>query len=320
MELRRELVVRRAVLKSPGRDSMLRVSQLLGWFVVAAATVGAPAAHGALDGDDDDLVDDATMGTMPVERAFVIRNLDANIDAWLFGNQRGSDNGRQKVDLALKAKVEEVARAVNLTEAQKQKLLLAGERDIRRFVDRVDDIKVRYQTADFRGGGWNRIFQEVQPLRNELHRGLFGNDSFFAKTLTKTLTAVQSEHYEAVVRERRMFQHRARVEMTVMRLGTYLGLREEQRKQLSRLLLEKTPPLPALTQPDHDHFVELVLMSRLPESDLKPIFEAVQWRELQRLFRRVPQLLPMLRQEGVMLDEIRPPQLNAPATEKREGS
>ena len=304
---------------------MHRVSRLLGAFVMAAATVSATtvsatAAYGALDGDDDDLIDEAAMGPMPVERAFVIRNIDANIDAWLFGNQRGNDNGRQKVELALKAKVEEVVRAVNLTEAQKQKLLLAGEGDIRRFVDRVDDIKFKYQATDFRGGGWNRIFQEVQPLKNELHRGLFGNDSLFAKTLTKTLTAGQSEHYEGAVRERRLFQHRARVEMTVVRLGTYLGLREEQRKQLSRLLLEKTPPLPALTQPDHDHFVELVLMSRLPENDLKPIFEAVQWRELQRLFRRVPQVMPMLRQEGIMLDEFRPQHTNAPSAEKRGGS
>jgi len=53
---------------------------------------------------------------------------------------------------------------------------------------------------------------------------------------------------------------------------------------------------------------------------LKPIFEAVQWRELQRLFRRVPQVMPMLRQEGIMLDEFRPPHTNAPRAEKRGGS
>ncbi len=122
----------------------------------------------------------------------MIRNIEANIDNWVYGNRRNRGGGQQPLDLLLKMKTEEIARAVDLSETQKGKLLLAGQGDVRRFIDRVDEIKLKYQSNEMFQNDWNRIFQEIRPLQIALGRGLFGGDSLFAKTLTKMLTAEQA--------------------------------------------------------------------------------------------------------------------------------
>jgi hypothetical protein len=284
---------------------MQRFGRLTGAFLLFAAIVGASASRVELAGDDDDdLADDPASNADQVNEMVVVRNIDANVDSWLFGNRRAGESGRPKLNLLLKTKMDEVSRAAELTLEQQQKLVLAGEGDIRRFVDRVEEIKLRYRTTNFGHGGWNRVFQEIEPLKTVLRNGLFANDSLFAKTLSKTLTPEQADVYERSMSERRLFQHRARIEMTVLRLGTHLGLRDAQRKQLVQLMVEQTEPQPTLEQPDRDQVVGLYLLSRLPDKRLKPIFDAQQWRELQSLFNRVPQVMPALQQEKIRFDRV----------------
>jgi hypothetical protein len=271
--------------------------------MLTALAVCALVADRTRAGDDDDLVDDPMAVPDGIEQMVVIRNLDANIDNWLFGNRRFSDNPSQKLLLILKVKADALARMAGLSELQKEKLLLAGEGDIRRFLDRVDEIKLKHRTNEMPQGAWNRIFQEIQPLREILLRNqLFGSDSLFAKTARKTLTTEQAARYEKNEDERLRFQHRTRIASTVVRLGNYLGLRDEQRKRLTQVMLEKSQPLPDLGETDRQQLVGLVLLSRLPENEIKPIFDADQWRGLQHLFEHVPQVLPMLRQQGIILN------------------
>ena len=197
----------------------------------------------------------------------------------------------------------DLARSVGLSDSQKAKLLLAGEGDIRRFLDRVEEIKLKYRSGPMQQAAWNRVFLEIQPLREILLRNdLFGRDSLFVKTARTAFNADQAARYEKHETEQRLFQHRTRVVSTVARLSNYLGLRDQQRKQLVQLMLDQTQALPMLDQVDRDQLVGLALMSRLPEKDLKQIFDADQWRALQKLFERVPQTLPGLRQNGVFLD------------------
>lgn len=270
-------------------------------FLLAALALCLPAGNGARAGDDDDLAEDPLARPEMVEQMVVIRNLDANIDNWLFGNRRFS-NPSQKLSLMLKVKADGVARAAGLSESQKEKLMLAGEGDIRRFLDRVEEIKLKHKTSEMPQGAWNRIFLEIQPLRQILVRNeLFGDDSLFAKTARKTLAAEQAARYEKNESERLLFQHRTRIAATVARLSDYLGLRDDQRKRLTRVMLEQTQPQPLLEQTERDQMVGLALLSRLPEQEIKPIFDADQWRELQRLFDRVQQVVPMLRQQGAVL-------------------
>ena len=107
--------------------------------------------------------------------------------------------------------------------------------DIRHFADRVDAIKVKHQATEFSQQEWNAIFQELRPLQVELRRGLFNADSLFDKTLHTILSSDQAERFNRAELDRQLFQHRARVEMTVSAVReSPLALRDEQRKRLTR--------------------------------------------------------------------------------------
>jgi hypothetical protein len=270
-------------------------------FVVAAAVMALPVlAASATAGDDDDLVEEIPWNALGNQALMDVQNVAANIDVWVFGNRR---NGwpQHRLDSLLKMRTEEVARSAGLSEAQKQKLMLAGEGDIRRFMESVEDLKAKYQSGRMEMNAWQRIFQETRPLQTTLHRGLFNNNSLFAKTLAKTLTAEQAVRYQAAEDERRMFQYKALVQMAVFRLTPPLGLSDDQRRRLAKLILDNSRPL--RTSGQQDHYLVMVQMSRLPEESLKPLFAPWQWRALQRQLDNVPQMMAILRRNGITLEE-----------------
>jgi hypothetical protein len=256
-------------------------------FLLAAAMVSLAAACARAAADDDDLIDDVA-APQDGRQVFVIRNvanIDGNIDAWIFGNRRNGDTGEQILESSLKTKVNALARAMGLSEAQKEKLVLAGEGDIRRFIDRIDALKLKYHKSEFSRDEWRDLFEEIRPLQTALRTELFGANSLISKTLNKMLTPEQLENQRRAVEERRAFHYRAQIEMTVLHLVSFLGLRDDQRKQLVQLLLETTQP------PDSDEqrfeMVILAQMRSLREERLKPIFDAGQWGQMQQLFNRV---------------------------------
>src|SRR5579863_8781640 len=103
--------------------------EFVGLIVLAVALIGLLAGSrvtAAVVGDDDDLVDDVPFREGPAPGfQVVIRNVETNVDAWVYGNRRNSVGGRKQLDWLLKTKADQVARATGLTESQKQKLLLA---------------------------------------------------------------------------------------------------------------------------------------------------------------------------------------------------
>jgi hypothetical protein len=282
--------------------------RLFGTFVLAATMLAlAGAGTVAFAQDDDDLIDDMHAGPGQNEGRVVVRNMQSinvNIDAWVYGNRRNGSGEGRLVSL-LKTKADELARMTGLSETQKQKLLLAGEGDVRRFVDRVDEIKLKHQATEFTQVEWQKIFEEIRPLQIELRSGLFRDDSLFGKTLRKALTADQVARYEEAQRDRRLFQYRASVEMTVMQLGNALGLRDDQRKRLVQLMMDQTEPPQTFGQ--QDQYVVLVQMSGLPEESLKPLFDAGQWRALERQLENSARMLPRLRRNGVLIDKVEIP-------------
>jgi hypothetical protein len=251
---------------------MRSLVRLFGTFVLAATTLAlAGAGAVAFAQDDDDLIDEMHAGPGVNQGRVVVRNMQSinvNIDAWVYGNHR-NQSGEGRLESLLKTKADELARMTGLSEAQKQKLLLAGQGDVRRFVDRVDEIKLKHQSTEFTQVEWRNVFEEIQPLQIELRKGLFRDDSLFGKTLRKTLTADQIARYEEAQQDRRLFQYRASVEMTVMQLGNALGLRDDQRKRLVQLMLDQTEPPQTFGQ--QDQYVVLVQMSRLPEGKLEAV-------------------------------------------------
>ena len=87
--------------------------------------------------------------------------------------------------------IDDLDRACSITEVQKKKLKLAGLGDIKRYYDRVEDLKRKYTSSAKQGNINNNIWQEMQPLQIELNNGVFDDDSIFVKTVKNTLSGDQ---------------------------------------------------------------------------------------------------------------------------------
>jgi hypothetical protein len=205
-------------------------------------------------------------------------------EAWAFGMDRAE--AQAMLEARLTMEIERIERSCRITEGQKKQLQLAGRGDLKRFLDRVDEVR-RSRPAPKGGPGQaNAIQQEMEPLERQLRAGLHREGSMFAKTLKRALSDDQVSAYREGLRESRRFRHRARVDLVVGILDMAAGCTDEQRQRLTQLLLQETR-LPS--QADEDDIVVLAQAARLPEARIRPIFDDSQWRAVSPLLRDLAQ-------------------------------
>jgi hypothetical protein len=272
-------------------------------FVMLAGLLGT-----ALAADDSDL-----SGDLPPlrqnHRVLTDREIGGNVDSWFY-SQLGGQSPQDSLAARLRKRVNQLARTTGLSKEQRAKLLLAGEWDIHHFVDRIVGIKEKYerlQTTDL-----DRLFQEVQPLLTAAREGIFDADSLFGKMLSKMLTPEQVASYERIERDRSLFQHRAGVRMTALRLSTALGLSDNQRQHLEDVLFQETRPT-RITGPAFPAAYALavyVQLNRVPEERLKFFLEPWQWEALKRKIAEREKYVAMLRSNGInpQQDQVPVPQ------------
>src|SRR5258708_1185137 len=102
----------------PRRMSILLPRLLPIWL----ATIGLSLA--AASADDQDIAEDKQ-----------IKIANPNVYRWVFGGDSDAIAAGKVLEKTLRQKVEIVDRACRLTAVQKEKLLLAGRGDIKRFTD-----------------------------------------------------------------------------------------------------------------------------------------------------------------------------------------
>jgi hypothetical protein len=146
------------------------------------------------------------------------------------------------------------------------------------------------------------IWQAIQPLQIEINTGLFGDDSIYSKTIRRTLTGDQAARFESLVRERRLVRFRATVEWFVVHLDKGLGLTERQRQQFVEVLVTEAPPPGKFGQGDYWYL--MLQTARMPESKIKPIFDAPQWRLLSRQFGQARGMEPWMKANGIVPETI----------------
>ena len=270
------------------------------YLLILTATTCITCAGPAARAQDDVVVDeneDVQVNNM------VFNNMAGveQVDQLLYGRfgMGGAGVARNKLDSALALRVDDVDRICGVTEVQKKKLQLAGRGDIKRFFDRVEETKRRFASA--KDNQFNNIWQEIQPLQAELSSGLFGDDSFFGKTVKRTLTDEQAAHYDNVVRQRNLVRYRAMVGWCVVQLDRSVGLSDDQRVRLVELLVKETKPPKRFGQ--NDYWVMLFQASKIPESEIKSIVDDVQWRILERHLRQGKAMEQWLKTSGVIEDD-----------------
>ena len=70
------------------------------------------------------------------------------IDRMIFQPDQTSDAARQRLERSLSYEVAEIDRTCTLSPAQKDKLLLMGRGDIKRFFDRCEALKKKYVASE----------------------------------------------------------------------------------------------------------------------------------------------------------------------------
>jgi len=248
--------------------------------------------------DDEVVEDDAVERAAPNQiDVFNQPNFD-QVDNWVFGRFGGSAAARARFDSALELRIDDLDRALGVTEAQKRKLTLAGRGDIKRIFDRVEELKRKF--LQNQNDPNNNIWQAIQPLQVEVNAGQFGEGSLFQKTIKKTFNDDQSARYDSLMRERKLSRYRSTVEWFVVHLDKALGFSDDQRRRLTELIMNDSEP--PLKFGQSDYFYLLFQVSKLPEAKIKPILDNPQWRLLSRQFMQARGMEQWLRMNGILAD------------------
>ena len=105
---------------------------------------------------------------VPAQPVFVLN--DAQFDSWAFGGKWPDTTIRSKLDSLLTMQIDEIDRNSTLTEAQRNKLRLAGSGDIKRFVDRVEEKRSQLIGRKVDQNKINELYQQIQPLQATFSR------------------------------------------------------------------------------------------------------------------------------------------------------
>lgn len=219
-------------------------------------------------------------------------------DQWVFAGIGNAQKARKRMEAQLTAKIESIDQDCNLTEAQGEKLRIAGRGDISRMFDRVEVVRKQFLATRKDQQKIQEIWQRIQPLQLRLKSGLFDDTSIIQKMLKQTLSAEQWAAYRKQAEDRHKFQHEANIALTVTMIDYGIPLLDRQRKALTKLLIDETRPPKKYGQ--HDFYVVLLQASKLPEEKLRTIFDDAQWRALQKPLRRAKGMERHLKQNGFL--------------------
>jgi hypothetical protein len=236
----------------------------------------------------------------PAAGAVMIGISDEQFDSWVFGNRK-EPQVRRQLENHLAMHVERLGLACGASDAQKKKLLLAGKGDIKRFFEKVQRAREKFDEMKRDQNAINQIFQDLQPLQIELNAGLFGQKSLFEKTSHNIFTGDQAAAFEQAERERFEFRFRARVEAVVSMLDEQLVFTAEQRKNFIELILRESRPPRRASQ--YDQYVVLYHMARLPDEKLAAVLDARQLKLFKPIGQQFQGIDAFLRTNGLLDDE-----------------
>jgi hypothetical protein len=214
------------------------------------------------------------------------------------GNMAGA---RRRLTTLLTSQVQELDRLCRLTDAQRQKLHLAGRGDVHRFFARYEAAKQKAFSLPPEVQNVRTIQQEASALRTILQSGLFHEASLLQKSLPNTLTDEQFARYDAMERERRAARHRTTIEQALNTLQRSVALREPQRRALLALLTQEIKPFRRSSR--YDQYRILIQLDRLPEEKLKPLFDGPRWAALEKQLLQYRDIERQLKDAGVWPEE-----------------
>lgn len=279
----------------PASSCLRRLTVRIGLALVVFAICGWPSQ---LRAQDDEVVE-GVPAAVP-EQQFMVA--DENFDQWVFGGRGAAGANQKRFRSLLEVQIEGAQRTCALTDQQKNKLRLAGSADIKRFFERVEALRKKFQLVKNDQNKFNEFWQEMQPVQATVNRGTFGEGSYFKKTLKNLLTLEQVAKFESADRERRLFNYRSKVETVVCSLDEVLSLRAQQRQNLVELLTTPSQVPRTFGQDSYCQYAVLYQASRIPDDKLRQILDKPQLATIQRILAQARGYGVFLKSSGFVWD------------------
>lgn len=195
-------------------------------------------------------------------------------EGWVFQNARTAEGQRAEFQSKLKLALESIDKACDLSEAQREKLRLAGELQIERFFDQYEQVHRNYMEQKPGPNEFNAIYQEIQPIQQKAQSGLFDGDSLLRKVTRQVLDDEQRAEHERQEKERRAFRYRGMVESFVMQIDESAPMTDQQRRDLIALVLKETRPPNVFGQ--QDQYYMMSQLHSLPQEKLQAVVRGAQ--------------------------------------------
>jgi Leucine-rich repeat (LRR) protein len=163
------------------------------WFFPAMVALWLAAAVArAADGEGDENGKEGG-----VNEELNVEDTEFNRFIFRVGGDLTLERMRKRQEQWLPLKIAIVDRVCGLTDSQKEKLRLAGQGDIKRLFDQVEETRRRVERVQNDREKLRALSDELRPLRWALSRiGLSEDDVLFGKILEMLLTAEQRARYE----------------------------------------------------------------------------------------------------------------------------
>jgi hypothetical protein len=218
----------------------------------------------------------------------------------LLGGPNSTETLQEVLEFRLERRLEETEREYHLSPDQKNKLALAGRGDIKRFVDRVNEVRNQFLLVQSDRIEISTLLRNSKSFQKEIATGVFGDNSLFAKTFAKVISRQQVADAARSRRERELAWHRGVIADTVAKLSRSLSLTQGQRQRFERVLAEETTP----PKKSGDSGVAYVMFqaARLPRSKLEPIFDEDQRRLLWKFLESYENIEEFLKDDGFIFD------------------
>jgi hypothetical protein len=216
--------------------------------------------------------------------------------------QGDPDGARRRLESRLRSRIEQIDRVCKLTQDQTSKLNVAGRGDIKRAFARAEELKAKHASVRPGVEGERQLARDIAEYRRAMTElDCFGDGSLFLKILPKTLTARQWALREKSIRDASNVQHRSTIRWAVGSLDIWLQLGTERREKLEQLLISRT--VAPRKFGEYDYYGLVFQVSKLPEKELRPLFDDGQWQKIGRQFAEAQRLEKVLRLGGFLPEE-----------------
>jgi hypothetical protein len=225
---------------------------------------------------------------------------DQQFNRLMFGQLYSVESARARLDTILEAQIRRFDWQYSLTDAQKSKLLLAGQGDIKRVLDRVDELKRKFETMKYNKEAIQCV-REAQQLKIELQGGIFGARSLVQKTIATILKNAQRLQAQARMNDYQSGLRDEALDEVAAKLRRLLNLNLPNYRRLRALLENEIQP-PARWGQSRYAYV-MYRLAQVPDEKLEPFLGDAKRKFLRELLTSWSDAGKFLENDGFVFDD-----------------